>query len=415
MLSRTAVFGNPVGTAVASATATAGTYSFFVERLATANQVAFNGLTDRPAGPFGDLTIELGGTAAFTVDLDAANTDPATPLTPREMAAAINAAPANAGKVSATVVTINGTAELILSAQTTGAASLITLDTSGLDDAVLAASLSGNPRQLVAAQDALVWLGPKGTLAVADDPATPGTDETVVASGTPITQASNTFTNIDGVTMTFTKAQAIGEAPVTLTVAADNAGTTANVQKFVDDYNKLKSSIDALVSAGDPAEGAAAGAFSNDGGIRALQGRLVSILRQADPSGNSIAAYGMIANRDGTLSLNSTRLTKQLALNPNGLDALIGSASAAAPSGIAGNLDTYLKQWSSSVDGQIKQRQEANNRLQSMLTTRQSQIDKQYDSAYKRYLAQFSQLQALQGQMSSNSSMFDALFGDKSK
>ena len=414
MLSRTAVFGSAVGTATASATATAGSYSFFVERLATANQVAFGGLTDRPAGPVGDLTINLGGAAAFTVDLDAANTDPATPLTPREMAAAINAAPGNAGKVSASIVTINGTAELILTAQATGAASQITLDTSGLTDATLSASLDGaNARQLVAAQDALIWLGPKGTLAIADDPATAGIDETVAGSGTPITQASNTFTNIDGVSMTFTKVQASGEAPVTLTVAADNAGTTANVQKFVDDYNKLKSAIDALVNAGDPAEGAAAGAFSKDGGVRALQGRLVSILRQADASGTSVAAYGIIARRDGTLQLDSARLTKQLALNPNGLDTLIGSASAASPSGIAGNLDTYLKQWSSSTDGQIKQRQEANSRLQTMLVTRQTQIDKQYDNAYKRYLAQFSQLQALQGQMASNTSMFEAMFGNK--
>jgi flagellar hook-associated protein 2 len=215
--------------------------------------------------------------------------------------------------------------------------------------------------------------------------------------------------------MTFTKAQASGEAPVTLTVAADNASTTANVQKFVDDYNKLKSAIDALVQSGDPAEGEAPGAFSNDGGIRALRGQLVSILRQADPSGNSIAAYGMIANRNGTLSLDSARLTRQLALNPTGLDALIGSTSVTSPSGIAGNLDTYLKQWSSGVNGQIKQRQEANTRLQSTLTTRQSQIDKQYDNAYKRYLAQFSQLQALQSQMASTTGMFDAMFGDKSR
>ena len=93
---------------------------------------------------------------------------------------------------------------------------------------------------------------------------------------------------------------------------------------------------------------------------------------------------------------------------------MIGSASASSPSGIAGNLDTYLKQWSSSVNGQIKQRQEANDRLRTTLAARQDLIDKQYDSAYKRYLMQFTQLQGLQNQMASNTSMFDALFGDKS-
>lgn len=396
MLARSATFSNTaVGTATASATAAAGSYSFFVERLATANQVQYKGLTDTAAGP-GTIDVSLGGVSAFSVNLSTADTDANGTLTARELAAAINAAPANASRVSASIVTINGTAELILTSQSTGAASAITLTTSADTNATLQTALApANATQVVAAQDARVWLGAAST-------------------GTLITQASNTFTNIEGVSMTFTKAQASGEAPVTLTVAADNATTTANVQKFVDEYNKLKSAIDALVNAGDPAESTAAGAFSNDGGVRALQGRLISILRQADASGTSVAAYGIIANRDGTLSLDSARLTKQLALKPNGLDALIGSASVTAPSGIAGNLDTYLKQWSGSVDGQIAKRQEANSRLQATLAARQTQIDKQYDNAYKRYLAQFSQLQALQSQMASNTSMFDALFGKKS-
>jgi flagellar hook-associated protein 2 len=397
MLSRTATFSNTaIGTATAGATATAGTYSFFVEKLATAHQVAFSAIPDSPMVPApGSFDIKVGTTSTIKVDLAGADSDGNATLTAREIAAAINAAPDNAGKVSASIVTINGVAELVLSAQATGAASAISVDAALVADPALKASLAAVPREMSKAEDALVWLGAKDT-------------------GSPIAQASNTFTNVDGVSMTFTKAQAVGEAPVTLTVASDNAGTTANVQKFIDDYNKLKSAIDAMVNPGDPKENKAAGAFSDDGGVRALQGRLVSILRQPDPSGTTLAAYGIIAARDGTLSLDSARLTKQLALNPNGLDALVGSASAGSPSGIAGNLDTYLKQWTSSVNGQIKQRQEANTRLQSTLTMRQAQIDSQYDNAYKRYLAQFTQLQAMQSQMSSNVTMFEAMFGQKS-
>ncbi|NML63324.1 flagellar filament capping protein FliD [Massilia sp. RP-1-19] len=397
MLTRAATFSNTgLGTATASATAAAGSYSFFVERLATANQVQYSGLADTPAGT-GTINVSLGGVAAFSVNLSTADTDANGTMTARELAAAINAAPANASKVSASVVTINGTAELILKSQATGAASAITLTTSPDTNAALQAKLApGNATQVVAGQDARVWLGAQGT-------------------GTLITQATNTFTNIEGVSMTFTKAQAVGETPVTLTVAADNGTTTANVQKFVDEYNKLKSVVDGMISPGDPDNGKAAGAFADDGGVRVLQGRLISILRQAAPTGETMAAYGIIAARDGSLSLDATRLTKQLAINPNGLDALIGKASGVTPSGIAGNLDTYLKQWSSSVDGQIKQRQEANDRMISTLANRQNQIDKQYDSAYKRYLAQFTALQALQNQMASNTSMFDALFGSDSK
>ena len=393
LLSRSAKFSDDaIGTASASAAASAGTYSFFVEKLATSHQVAFSAIPTAPANS-GTLGINLNGVASFSVDLNAADTDGLGGMSTRELALAINAAPDNKGKVSASVITINGVAELVLTSQSSGVAGTITLDNSGVTDAALQAALApANSRNLVAAQDAVIWLGAETT-------------------GTRIEQGSNTFTNIEGVSMTFTKAHASGQPAVTLTVAADNSATTTNVQKFVTDYNRLKAVIDGMVSAGNPAEKKAAGVFSDDGGVRVLQSRLVSILRQAGTS--SLAAYGITASRDGTLSLDAARLTKQLAVDPNGLDKLIGKASTTAPSGIAGDLDGYLKQWSSASNGQIKQRLESNDKLLVRLDKRQEELDQQYNGAYQRYLKQFTMLQGLQAQMNSSSSMLDALFGNK--
>ena len=392
ILSRTAKFSDETfGSASATAAANAGSYSFFVERLATASQVAFSAIPNA-ASNSGSLGISLNGTPSFTVDLNAADTDGLAGMTTRELAMAINGAPDNKGKVSASVVNINGVSELVLTSLSTGAAGTITLDASGVTDAPLKAALDpANARTLVPAQDAVIRLGAE--------------------NGTAIQQASNTFTNIEGVSMTFTKAHAPGAAPVTITVAADNSATTANVQKFITDYNRLKATIDAMVAPGKPAENKAAGVFADDGGIRVLQNRLVSILRQAGTG--SLAAYGITAARDGSLMLDATRLTKQLAVDPNGLDKLIGKASATAPSGIAGNLDSYLKQWTSASNGQIKQRLESNDKLLVRLDQRQEEIDQQFNGAYARYLRQFTMLQNLQSQMDSSSSMLDALFGNK--
>jgi len=383
-----------VGSASATAGAMAGTYSFFVEQIATASQVSYGGLADSTADG-GTLGIKLGGTTAFTVSLATADADGNGTLTTRELAAAINANAGNTSLVSAAVATVNGVDQLILTAKNTGAASAITLDTTLVANAGLKTALStaANIKQVVAAQDAIAWLGAQTT-------------------GTRIQQPSNTFTNIDNVKMTFTHAQASGAAPVTVTVGTDTTGTTANVQAFVDAYNKLKTAIDAMVSAGDPSKGKSGGVFSGDGGIRALRDRLVSLMRPAGAT--SLAAYGIIAARDGTLSLDSARLTRQLAVDPTGLDTLIGSAAIGAPSGIAGSLDAFLKGWSDITGGQVKKRQDVNTSLHKALTDRQAQLDNQYNAAYQRYLIQFTQLQALQSQMSSNSSMFDALFGNKS-
>jgi flagellar hook-associated protein 2 len=403
-----------IGTASAKPTAAAGTYSLFVDRLATASQVSYTPADGAPAK--GSLTISLAApmppvldpvtglpattqpppapsspsTASFTVDLTTADTDGVPGLSVREVAAAINNATGNAGQVSAGVVTLNSVPQLVLTSKNTGAANTVWASSS-VDP------VSGNPdyalgtrTDVATAQDALIHYG-----------------------STAITQPSNTFTNIDGVSMTLTRAQAAGEKPFTLTVGSDSNRTVSNVQAFVDAYNKLKSAIDSLVNAGDPANGTKAGAFAHDAGVRALQSRLVSLVRPAGST--SLASYGIIAARDGTLSLDSARLSKQLAVAPTGLDKLIGSATLTTSTGLAGSLNTYLNTWSNSTSGQITSRTDANNKLQSTLTKRQDTLDAQYNTAYERYLKQFTDLQALQSTMNSNVSMFDALFGnDKS-
>lgn len=367
-----------VASASATATAAAGTYSFFVQQVATSHKVSYSGMTDFA----GKGTLTLGaGTNSFTLDLTTkAN------WTVRDLAAAINGATGNTS-LSAAVVTTGTTSELVLTATATGAANTISVVASNTADAPLRTKINAGPTVLTTAQDAIVRIGS--------------------ASGTEIRQASNTLNVIDGVTMTLTKAQAAGSAPVTLTVASDSSKTTANAQAFVDAYNKMKAAIDALVVPGDASEGKNAGALAGDSGVRALRDRMVNMLR-ATTSG-SLATFGIIANREGLLSLDSARLTKALATNPTGLDTLIGSSASSAPSGIAGQLDTYLKLWTG-TKGHISTRKDAVGKLQVDLTDRQTALDRQYDSAYSRYLAQFTQLQSVQSSMSYNTSLFDALF-----
>jgi flagellar hook-associated protein 2 len=406
MLAQRASFSDSsIGTATAKPTAPAGSYSLFVNQLATASQFSFTPSDTAPVK--GTLKITLAAPTVDTngnpipsspattidVDLTTADTNSDNGLSVREVAAAINNASQNAGKVSAGVVTVNGVPQLVLTSNNTGAANTVWLQSSTTTDTngnSVADYDLGTTTEVTKAQDALIHYG-----------------------SIPITSASNTFINIDGVSMTFTRAQAAGENPFTLTVGSDTSGTVSNVQAFVDAYNKLKSAIDGLVDAGDAANGRSAGAFAHDAGVKALQNRLVSLMR---PTGaTSLASYGIIAARDGTLTVDSARLTKQLAVSPNGLDQLIGSASLSNSTGVAGTLNTYLNNWSNSTTGQIKGRTDANTKLQSDLTKRQTDLDARFDSAYQRYLKQFSELQTLQSAMNSNVSMFDALFGnDKS-
>lgn len=380
-----------VGVASATTAAAAGNYSFFVERLASAHQIAFEDLPAVPVASGGPLHVTLDDGSTFSVDLLAADADGDGTISQAEIARAINQADGNAGKVTAMVMTVGEKTQLVLSSGATGAAGKITVDASGLPDGELKTALSTS-KELAAAQDALVWLGAKDT-------------------GTLLQQGSNTFTSIPGVSMTFQREMSVGEAPVTLTVAADSGGTAANVRSFVDAYNTLMGVVGDLTKAGNADSGTASAPFTTDAGVRMLRNKLNDIIRQ-DFGGVRLADLGVSADRNGVLSLDQAKLEKKLAANPDALDQVFGSAGLTSNSGLLGATNEYLNQWLNSTTGQIKRRQDMVQATQAALTARQTRLDQQFDSAYERYLMQFSRLQGLMSQMGQTSGLFD-MFGNK--
>lgn len=393
MVANSATFNSSVGTATAGATAAAGTYNFYVERLATAGQVSYGGVTDTSAAGSGSLNVVLADGSNFNVNLTNSDKNLDGVLTAQEIAAAINIAADNGARVTASTLTVNGEPSLVLTANYTGADNAVSLDASGVTNLALKNIFedAALKTDLVQAQDAIVWIGAQGT-------------------GTQVTQASNTFDLVDDVKMTFTRAQAVGETPATLTVGLDKTNTHANVQAFVDAYNKVSATLSEMTAPGDPASGKTAGPFAHDSGLLALRSRLSSTLRQLS-GGQSLPTFGITGQRDGTLALDGARLDKAIASNPAILDNLFGSATPNAEAGILGDLDKLTTSWTSITDGQITERKTGVQKQQISLTDRQARLDDQYNNAYKRYLAQFSQLQALQNQMSQNSGLFDNMFG----
>lgn len=398
-----ATFSNTaIGTATATSSAQAGTYAFYVQQLATAGQVSYN-VASSDATNAGSMDIVLANGTSIKVDLASADADKDGKLSAKEVAAAINAAADNKSQITASTMTINGDTRLVLTSNATGEDNIVqSIDTSGLGDAALAAAL-GNANQtvLTAATNAIVYAGGK--------------------NGTKIEQASNTFTVVDDVKFTITQAQGASDAAVTLTVAADNSGTATNVQKFVDAYNALLASIKTLTAAGDHTLTSATGssttsadaAFYNDSGVINLRDRLNGVLRDAT-SGQSLVSYGITATKDGTLTLDTSRLNKAIAANPEGLDKLFGRAGIGVDSGALGAMNKLATLWTSSSTGLITQRKTQNDKLQSNIADRQVVIQNQFDNAYKRYLAQFTALQQLQTSMTSTSNMFTAMFSSSS-
>ncbi len=384
-----------IGTATASPSALPGSYPMFVQQLATKNQVAFQDLPAIPVSAGGSLGVSLANGSSFNVDLSSADTDGDGTLSQTEIARAINQAPNNGGSLTAMVISSGGTTQLMLSSGVSGAGGAITLDASGLPASTLKTALTAPPKQLVTAQDAIIWMGAQGT-------------------GVKIQQGSNTLTAIDGVSINLTQAQATGDAPVTFTVAKDDSGTTTNVQNFVDAYNALQKQMTNLTANADAKTKTAAAAFASDSGVQSLMDRLANTVRNAY-GGVSLRNLGITIDRNGAMSLDATKLNATLATNPGALDSFFGSTGSAGgtgtgtPSGLFGDLSKLTDQWTNGASGQIKQRQDSLQTLQKSIDDRQTRLTDQYNAAYDRYLAQFTALQNLQSQLDQTTSMLSSL------
>ena len=405
VIAQTATVSNATEiSATASSKAAAGSYSFHVTQLATAQQSLFSvselGLqpsqtTDEAGTTTVDknlhqipepstVALSVGNAGFVSVDLKDADADRDGKLSVTEIARAVNAA--MEGKVTAAVMTdSNGEQKLLLNAVSTGAAGAFKVqNTSGTE-------VTGKP--LVAAQDAEFRIGG--------------------VNGELVTSSNNSYSGIEGLSIEF---KAVSTQPVTVTVAKDEAQTKSNMQSFVDAYNTMVKAIDKLTAAGNAESGVAAGALSGDSSIRSLRNKLNSLLRSS-VDGVSLTDFGISAQRDGTIALDGDRFAKKVAANPEALTTLLGQTNTLEykRSGVLGNLQTYVESWTKSTGGLLQSRQDSLQKQQLQFDKQQSSIDRMYEQAYQRYLTQFSVLAGLEDQMSSTTNMLSSMFASSNK
>ncbi|AKJ41400.1 flagellar filament capping protein FliD [Pragia fontium] len=343
-----------------------GNYSFFVSQLASAHQSALTNITDDDiANGSGTLSLSMNG-KQLDIDMTDINSI-------EELAVAINGNDDNPG-MTASVIRSNGEISLMLSSDETGAKNQIDVTMSG------SAFVNAQETEITKAQDAEVWIGEEG-------------------KGIKVTNDSNTFTNlIQGVTLEFNQASKPGDAALRINVGTDDTVTKEKMQSFIDAYNKLATDLGTLTKSGGNRSDR--GPFAGDSGIMALERQLNSIIR-ADFGGHQLTEFGITADREGKLKLDSDKFSKLLKSEPaaltnffNGNDGLI--------KGVDKLMDGYL----SSSKGELKMRQETLDRKESQLTDREALIETRYNTSYSRYLKQFSQLQKVMAQMNSTLSMF---------
>jgi flagellar hook-associated protein 2 len=358
--------------ATTSTGAAAGSYSVYVEQLASANQISSKPVAHDATLGTGTLTIGVGD-ASTTIDIDSNNN------TLSGIAAAINASAHNPG-VTAAVVKGSDGEHLVLTSKQTGAANTVTVSgTNGLD----AGLATANFKQVTTAQDAKLTV-----------------------SGNPVTSASNVVKDALGnVTLALSSA-AVGTTQ-TITVESDPSAITKAVQGFATAYNAWVSTQKQL-SGYDAASNQAA-PLLGDSMLNAAVNGLSRILASGvtvDGKTYSLGQIGLDLKHDGTLDFSASKLQSTLTSNPG-----IVSSVFNAKIGIGQQLDKMLGDYTLTTVGQVDKRTASINEELKSLTKQQGELATYQQTLTAQYNAQFTALNRLLTSLNNSKTYLNALFG----
>ncbi|HWK51712.1 MAG TPA: flagellar filament capping protein FliD [Steroidobacter sp.] len=377
-----------VVTATAAANAAPGRYDIQVERLASSQQIsstAFAAGGTTVVGS-GTLTLSLGETS-FSINV----ADPANTLA--DIRYAINAAADNPG-ISAAIINAADGAHLVLTSTKTGAANEIQVTQTGTLAALeYTSDNQANYTQLRPAQDALATV-----------------------AGYEVSSETNTLASvIDGVTLNL--ASALPGTTVSVEVGYDKAAAKDKINAFVTAYNSLRSMMtrlggyDSTTKTGGPMLGDSI-LSSIDAEIRRT---LSSPVSEAGDTVQTLAAIGITSSsKDGTLSIDATKLDTALANDFDGVARLFGNPE----TGVAAKLHAQITD--RLADGAaIDTRNKNLQAEQRALTKKKDDIDVRMAIVKQTYMKQFTRLDTLLSSLSSTSAylsqQLDSLPGWSSK
>ncbi|GEM75193.1 flagellar filament capping protein FliD [Vibrio sagamiensis] len=362
-----------------TAKALPGRYQVFVEQIATSHQISMtipgNGNDSIPS--FGSLTLSVNGKNLQLNLADIEKGDNGQP-TMTTLVKAINNSSKNPG-VNATLVRSNGQTHFMLTSSETGVNNSIEIQVSNTNQAGFENALN-NPNILSSAQDAVIWLGSQGT-------------------GLKLTNPSNQFEDmIDGVDLTVTKAQKSGESPITLDIAIDKESTKAQVDSFIEAYNKLASTLDSYTQIGT--DNRSRGVLASDPTIRSLKNEL-KLISRGQFQGMRLSQIGISLDRSGKMTLDQDKFEQAQRKNSVALEKVFQGEK-----GLFNSLDAILAPLLSFSSGLLNSRKETLRNSIERIEDKQETLERRYEISYQRYLKQFTQMNTLMTQMNQTMSMF---------
>ena len=368
-------------TATASKTAQSGTYSVKVEQLATGSKTATAALaSDFKTTASGTLTVKVGSGEGIEVAIGA-------DASLEGVKNALNAALKDSG-VSANLLTdpSTGKTRLVMSSSTTGAG----------EDVSISASAGVN------------------SLAIdTENKATPD-------AGGVLERAQNAKFSIDGLAMqsktnkvenaipdvTLNLVAADDKKAITVTVAQDQGGVTANIKKFVDAYNNLIKTTNSLTRVtkvgddGKPLTGGLVGDSSVRSILSGIQNELISV--GGGDGVRMLSDLGITTQKDGTLGIDDKKLGTAL---ENNFDAV--GQFFTGDTGLMKRLDNRVDGFNQ-TGGILAQRVSGLEVTNADIKAQREKLTLRIESISARLYSQFNAMDTMVAQLSSTSSWLES-------
>ena len=259
---------------------------------------------------------------------------------------------------------------LVMTSEESGAANQISLNyMPGLDaNGTDITNAIANQTELTNGQDSIIKLGASSALT--------------------ITSTTNTLEDvIDGVTLTLTKAQNVGDTPVRVGVSQDQEASKSNIQGFVDKFNSLVNGI-----------------TSNDNLKRdSLASGLARSMRndfQGTFEGKTLYSVGIEFDRNGSLKINSERLEAAMTNDPEKLTRML-----TGDDGLMAKLETRVEPYTKSY-GLMSDKKDTLQSSLDIIVRQQKNHEVSMEQVYQRYLSQFTQMQQTIAQLESTMGQF---------
>ncbi|MGR5258558.1 flagellar filament capping protein FliD [Vibrio astriarenae] len=280
------------------------------------------------------------------------------------------------GSLQATLIKSQGAMKVLFSSEEEGADQSFEL-TADSDSGWQSDVTAANAAPLQVAQDAIIQLGGEG--------------------GSELTSSTNQFSTLfDGIDLTVKQANQTGDSATSIKIGEDFGATVDALQDFINTYNSSVSEINNLTRSGGEDE--LRGVLASDSTIRTIKSQLQGIIR-SEFDGTRLFDLGIELDRDGKLSLD--REVFEEASNSINMDELFVGSNGVFEA-FENTLDLYLDY----TDGSLSRRIETLNDEKSRINEALSQLDARYETYYNRYLAQFTQLNALNSELESVSALF---------